>query len=160
MTDSLDVTDLAHLRRAIDLSVAAREHGNHPFGALLVTGDGRVIEAENTVLTDRDVTGHAEKTLFDGCGRRWMPLSCRHPLCSRRANPAPCAAGRSSGRASAASCTPCRVPGLIDIAGERDDGAALDLPSRDVFAHGGRAIAVSGPHLEDEAAEPHRGFWG
>ncbi|MDF2917229.1 MAG: cytosine/adenosine deaminase, partial [Microbacterium sp.] len=32
MADTLDTTDLAHLRRAIELSQLARDHGNHPFG--------------------------------------------------------------------------------------------------------------------------------
>lgn len=55
-----------HLRRAIAISVNARRNGNHPFGALLV--DDRtnevVLEAENTVLTTRDITGHAELNLL------------------------------------------------------------------------------------------------
>jgi hypothetical protein len=28
-----------------------------------------------------------------------------------------------------------------------------------VLARGQRDVTVSGPHLEDEAAEPHAGFW-
>ena len=66
MTDTLDPTELDHLRRAIQISVDARAHGNHPFGAILVTDDGRILEAENTVLTDRDV----DSTLaYQGAGR-------------------------------------------------------------------------------------------
>lgn len=160
MTDSLDATDLARLRRAIDLSVAAREHGNHPFGALLVTGDGRVIEAENTVLTDRDVTGHAEKNLVR---RVWKEVDAAElPASTLFTSCEPCAmcCGAIFWAGIGRVVYALSGTGLIDIAGGEDDGAALDLPSREVFAHGGRAIAVSGPHLEDEAAEPHRGFWG
>jgi tRNA(Arg) A34 adenosine deaminase TadA len=48
MTDA----DLKLLRRAIDVAHRAREHGDHPFGALLVDEQGHVlIEAENTVNT-------------------------------------------------------------------------------------------------------------
>jgi tRNA(Arg) A34 adenosine deaminase TadA len=32
-----------HLRRAIELAQNARERGNHPFGALLVDGDGALL---------------------------------------------------------------------------------------------------------------------
>src|SRR5206468_5397259 len=54
-----------HLRRAIELARQAREHGNHPFGALLVDPKGNVIlEAENTIHTDKDVTAHAETNLM------------------------------------------------------------------------------------------------
>lgn len=159
MDDTLDTADLAHLRRAIDLSASARAHGNHPFGALLVTADGRVIEAENTVLTDRDVTAHAETVLVR---RAWQQVDAADVAASTLFT----------------SCEPCAMccgaifwagigrvvyalsgTGLIAIAGGEDDGAVLDLPSREVFAHGGRAIAVSGPHLEDDAAVPHLGFW-
>jgi len=53
------------LRRAIELARLAREHGNHPFGALLVDAKGNVVlEAENTVRTDKDVTAHAETNLM------------------------------------------------------------------------------------------------
>ena len=57
----MDRAHLEHLQVAIDVSVQAREHGNHPFGAVLVDADGhQVAQAENTVQTDCDVTAHAE----------------------------------------------------------------------------------------------------
>ena len=57
--------DLQHLREAIALARSAREHGNHPFGALLVDEHKTVLlEAENTVVTERDCTGHAETNLM------------------------------------------------------------------------------------------------
>jgi tRNA(adenine34) deaminase len=53
--------DLEHLRHAIRLSERARVHGNQPFGAVLVAGGGEVLaEAENAMLSDRDLTAHAE----------------------------------------------------------------------------------------------------
>ena len=68
--DDLDPVALAHLQRAVELARSAREHGNHPFGALLVTADGRVIEAENTVITGHDPIGHAETNLVRDAGQR------------------------------------------------------------------------------------------
>ena len=52
----------------LDLAVAqarlAREAGNHPFGAVLADADGTVVlSAQNTVVTESDVTGHAESNL-------------------------------------------------------------------------------------------------
>ena len=67
----MNPTDLQHLRTAIELARQAREHGNHPFGALLVDKDNKVLlQAENTVVTGRDCTGHAETNL--------MRLASRH----------------------------------------------------------------------------------
>ena len=65
-------TDLQLLRAAIAVARRAREHGNHPFGALLVGRDGQVLlEAENTVLTGPDCTGHAETNLMRLASRRY-----------------------------------------------------------------------------------------
>jgi hypothetical protein len=62
--------DVPHLLCAIAVSAAAREHGNHPFGAILVSAEGDVLlEAENTVVTDDDVTGHAETNLVRAAAR-------------------------------------------------------------------------------------------
>ncbi len=33
------------------------------------------------------------------------------------------------------------------------------MPCRDVFARAGRAVAVDGPALVDEASAVHAGFW-
>ncbi len=58
-------TDLKFLHQAIAVSRRSRENGNHPFGAILVSSDGKVLlEAENTVVTTRDATGHAETNLM------------------------------------------------------------------------------------------------
>jgi tRNA(Arg) A34 adenosine deaminase TadA len=63
----------ALIRRALELARQARDHGNHPFGALLADASGRVrLEAENTVVTERDCTGHAETNL--------MRLACVNPM--------------------------------------------------------------------------------
>ncbi|HKJ28092.1 MAG TPA: nucleoside deaminase, partial [Anaerolineales bacterium] len=60
----MESTDQKHIRAAIALAQQARENGNHPFGALLVGPDGEVLlEALNTVVTEHDITGHAETNL-------------------------------------------------------------------------------------------------
>ena len=69
-------------RPALDLASAARERGDHPFGALLVI-DGKVIEtARNRAVSDGDLTARAELTLVrksdrsgqTGAGFRWCGL--------------------------------------------------------------------------------------
>lgn len=58
------------LLAAIAIAARARKNGNHPFGALLTDGEGRVVlEAENTVVTDSDVTAHAETNLVRSASR-------------------------------------------------------------------------------------------
>ena len=66
--------DLTHLRRAIALARIARECGNAPFGATLVNRDGvTLLEAQNTRVTDRDCTAHAEANLLREATRRFEP---------------------------------------------------------------------------------------
>jgi len=54
------------IRQAIELSVSAVEHGNHPFGACLVSKEGQVLlTAENTTqVPNTDMTRHAELNLI------------------------------------------------------------------------------------------------
>ena len=44
----------------------------------------------------------------------------------------------------------------------RDDSGSftLALSCREVFARGGRDVKVSGPHVTEQAAMVHDGFWG
>ncbi|NUP74452.1 MAG: nucleoside deaminase [Sinomonas sp.] len=48
------------LSRAVDLAVGNVAEGGGPFGAVVVTGDGRVYEGTNRVTRDNDPTAHAE----------------------------------------------------------------------------------------------------
>ena len=70
--DPTDISDAdaAHLGRAIEVALASRRGGNHPFGAVLVASDGTILEAENSVVTTGDPTGHAELNLVRLAGSR------------------------------------------------------------------------------------------
>ena len=60
------------LRTAISAAASARQHGNHPFGALLTDENGAILLiAENTVNTDRDATGHAETNLVREASKKY-----------------------------------------------------------------------------------------
>lgn len=52
------------MKKANQLAYQATQKGNHPFGAVLVHEDKIILEAENTVNTDRDFTRHAELNLM------------------------------------------------------------------------------------------------
>jgi len=155
--------DLRHealIRRALDLARQARDHGNHPFGALLANADGKVLlEAENTVVTERDCTGHAETNL--------MRLACldldRDVLASATlyTSTEPCAmcAGAIYWAGVSQVVFGLREAELRALTGSDPDNPTLALPCREVFARGQRPIGVIGPLLEDEARDVHKGFW-
>ena len=54
------MTDKFFMEKAIELSVKAVEHGNKPFGAVLVKDGEIVYSNENQIYTRQDPTFHAE----------------------------------------------------------------------------------------------------
>jgi len=70
----VDLKDERHLRRAIELAVAARADGNPPFGSLIVGPNGDVLaEERNTTVTDSDITAHPELKLARWVARNFDP---------------------------------------------------------------------------------------
>jgi tRNA(Arg) A34 adenosine deaminase TadA len=159
MTDDLAPEDVAYLRAAIDLARRSRQHGNHPFGAILVDATGVVAEAENTVVSERDVTGHAETNLVRIASRGFGRAFLRS--CTMYTSTEPCA--MCSG--AIYWCGIGRVvyglseAGLLKLTGSHEENPTMALPCREVFAHGQGSIEVVGPALEDEARSVHDGFW-
>jgi tRNA(Arg) A34 adenosine deaminase TadA len=157
---SLESADEGHLLRAIELAEQSREKGNHPFGSLLVDPSGRVLlEAENTVVTGRDVTGHAELNLVRTTSIQFGVAALQSSTLYTSTEP--CAMCSSAiywsgiGRVVYALGSEQLMAMVNDVPGS----STLALSCREVFARGGRSIDVSGPHLTEQAAAVHEGFW-
>lgn len=85
----MNTTDLQHLRTTIEVAQRARDHGNHPFGAILVDENDQVLlEAENTVVTGHDCTGHAETNLMRLASQQFSPEKLAH--CTLYTSTEPC----------------------------------------------------------------------
>ena len=56
--------DKVFMRKAIELSRLAVEHGNEPFGAVLVKDNEMVFTNENQIYTRHDPTFHGEVGLI------------------------------------------------------------------------------------------------
>ena len=89
------------MRLAIETAGQAMAAGNHPFGALLVHNDKILIVAQNTVMTERDITRHAELNLVSQACRIVEPDRLAECLLMPAPNPAPCVPGPFSGPESA-----------------------------------------------------------
>lgn len=150
----------ALLRRAIELADRARANGNHPFGALLATPDGRIaLEAENTVATSRDVTGHAETNLVSAATQRFDRDELAAMTLVTSCEPCAMCSGAIYWSTIGAVVYGLSEKGLLALTGDDPENPTLDLPCRDVLSAGSREIAVTGPLLEEEAAASHAGFW-
>jgi tRNA(Arg) A34 adenosine deaminase TadA len=157
---TLELRDEQPLRRAIELAGLARAHGNHPFGALLVDGDGRVVlEAENTVVTEQDITGHAELNVVRRASVQLGATGLAGATLYTSTEPCAMCAGAIYWAGIGRVVYALAADALPDLVGDPDGGSTLCLSCREVFARGGREVAVSGPHLDDEAAAVHVGFW-
>ena len=155
----ISASDEAHLARAIDVARLARANGNHPFGAILVTGDGTIIEGQNSVVTAGDPTGHAETNLVRLASARLSKDELRASTLYTSTEPCVMCSGAIhwAGIGRVAYALPERMLG--EMVPEQDGEPTLDLPCREVFARGGNAVVVAGPALIDEAADVHAGFW-
>ncbi len=161
LNDHMSGADEDHLLAAIELARQARTNGNHPFGALLVDGDGIVVlQAENTVVTGMDSTAHAEMNVIRAVGERFDSEFLRG--CTLYASTEPCAMC-----AAALYWADVRrvVFGLSSVAlhrltGSNPESMHLAISCREIFARGGHEVHVSGPHLEEQAQAVHQGFWG
>jgi len=151
-----------YLRQAIEVSKRSREHGNTPFGALLVDKEGNILmEQENIEITEKLCTGHAETTLAARASQTYS----RDFLwdCTLYTTAEPCA--MCSGAIYWANIgrvvygmTERR---LLQLTGSNEQNPTFDLPCREVFARGQKDIQVIGPfpEVEEEAAAVHEGFW-
>jgi tRNA(Arg) A34 adenosine deaminase TadA len=151
--------DLRHLATAIEVARRARANGNHPFGAILVIDDEQVLRAENTVITGRDRTGHAEANLVrlaeSELEPKWLPLATLYTSTE------PCAmcAGAIYWAAIGRVVYGLAETDLIAMTGDNEQNPTLALPCREVFARGQRPTVVEGPLLTEQARAVHDGFW-
>lgn len=150
--------DLSLLRQAISIARRAREHGNHPFGALLADEQGNVLlEAENTVITDRDCTGHAELNLMRLASQRYSFETLTHYTLYTSTEPCPMCTGSIFWGGVGRVVYALSEDGLYAMTG--DSPHKLPVGCREILAHGARPIAVLGPAIEEEARRVHEGFW-
>ena len=148
------------LRRAIAISRRSREHGNHPFGALLADRDGAILlEAENSVVTTGDVTGHAETDLIRMATTTLPPEVLVKATLYASTEPCAMCAGAIYWSGIDRLVYAMAETDLLRLTGSHPENQTLDLGCRVVLASGQRQIAVIGPVLAKEAMAVHEGFW-
>lgn len=154
--------DIYYLRLANEAAKEAKEGGNTPFGAVLVSPDGDVLLTQGNIeITEHDCTGHAESALMRAASKKYS----RDYLwgCSLYTTFEPCAMCCGAiywgnvGRVVYGT-TEKR---LLELTGDDEQNPTFDLPCRDIFDKGQKDIKVVGPfpEFEEESVEPHRGFW-
>jgi tRNA(Arg) A34 adenosine deaminase TadA len=156
----LGAGDETHLQRAIALARHAREEGNHPFGAVLVAASGEPsLEAENTVVTAGDVTGHAELNAVRAASIQLDGALLEGATLYASTEPCAMCSGAAYWAGIARVVYALGADALAAMVDDAAGASRLALGCREVFARGDRDVEVSGPHLTAEATAVHEGFW-
>ena len=152
--------DREHLAEAVGLAGLAREHGNHPFGALVVASDGRVVRAENTVVTTGDPTGHAETNLVRLAAAELSPAELSSSVLYTSTEPCAMCAGAIFWAGIGTVVFALGGDELIELLPADSAEFSLGMPAREVLARGGHPTTVRGPYDVPGARDVHAGFWG
>jgi tRNA(Arg) A34 adenosine deaminase TadA len=144
--------DAEHLRRAMGLALEARGRGNAPFGAVLVGEDGRILaEGQNTVDTERDVTGHAETNLIRAAFHSLNAGTLAASTLYASAEPCAMCSGAIFWSGVGRVVYGLSAERIYEMFPPDEAHPVMRLPCRDVLAAGTRQTEVIGPMLEEEA---------
>jgi tRNA(Arg) A34 adenosine deaminase TadA len=149
---------VAMLQRAQAVAQRALDAGHHPFGAVLFAAD------HTTVLLEQgnvDSVNHAEAVLAREAVTRWSPDELW--ACTLVTTVEPCAmcAGTQYWAHIGRVVYGMAESDLLALTGNHAENPTLDLPCRELFTRGQKAVRVIGPvpSMQDEIAALHRSFW-
>ena len=132
--------------------------GRHPFGAILVAPDGETVLAEQGNV---DTVNHAESVLARTAAQNYSTDYLWQCTLVTTAEPcAMCAATQYWAHIGHLVYGMAEAR-LLQLTGNHGDNPTMDLPCREVFARGQKAIEVIGPvaEVEAEIAVLHINFW-
>ena len=153
---------LYYLRKCVEISKKAREHGNTPFGAILVDQDGNILlEQENIEITEKNCSGHAETSLMIAASKKYPKDFLWNCTLYTTAEPCVMCAGAIYWGNVGRVVYGVTEKRLLELTGDNEQNPTFNLPCRTVFAAGQKDIEVIGPFpdIEDEVVDVHKGFW-
>ncbi|SER59809.1 tRNA(Arg) A34 adenosine deaminase TadA [Isobaculum melis] len=151
-----------YLMRCIEISKEAREHGNTPFGALLIDEKGTILlEQENIEITEKICTGHAETSLAAKASHLYEKDFLAKCTLYTTAEPCAMCTGTIYWSNIGKIVFAMTEKRLLALTGSNDQNPTFDLPSKEIIARGQKNIEIIGPfpHLEVQAAKVHEGYW-
>lgn len=149
---------LQALRRANDVARRALAAGHHPFGAVLVAADGETVLIEQGNV---DTVNHAEAVLAREAAARFDASTLWGCTLVTTVEPCAMCAGTQYWAHIGRLVYGMSEQRLLQLTGNHAENPTLDLPCREVFARGQKALQVIGPvaEVEEEIAALHREFW-
>ena len=147
-----------HLRAANTVARRSLEAGHHPFGALLVAADHETVLAEQGNV---DSVNHAEAVLARMAARQYTADALWDCTLYTTVEPCCMCAGTQYWAHIGRLVYGMTEARLLQLTGDHAENPTMDLPCREVFAHGQKDIRVWGPlpEVEEEIAALHIAFW-
>ncbi len=158
MTRDLDERDAFFLKQVIALSQRSRDEGHHPFAAMVVNANGKVISAAMNA-SSKDRTAHAEMNALRAASSQFSPAELAGATLCTSAEPCAMCSGGAYWTGVGRVVYALAEESLLALTGSDPENPTLSVPCREVFARGQRNVDVVGPVMEDEATVPHLGFW-
>jgi tRNA(Arg) A34 adenosine deaminase TadA len=160
---SCDAADRKFMARAYELADSAVAHGNWPFGALLVKDGQIILENENSKITTRDETMHAETGLVRKATQKFDKATLA--ACTLYTSTEPCimccgAIGWAGIPRVVFGVTSSQSNAIFDsYLPPQPPNPAPPLECREVFARVFPFVSVKGPLMEQVGLATHQGFW-
>ena len=147
-----------HLRAANAIAQRALADGHHPFGAVLVGPDHETVLLEQGNV---DAVNHAEAVLARNAAARWSPDELWRCTLYTTVEPCCMCAGTQYWANIGRVVYGMEEKHLLALTGNHAENPTMDLPCREVFAHGQKPVDVIGPvpAVEAEIAALHVAFW-
>ena len=147
-----------HLRAANAIAQRALAAGHHPFGALLVAPDHETVLLEQGNV---DSVNHAEAVLARTAAQKFDADTLWGCTLYTTVEPCCMCAGTQYWAHIGKLVYGMEERRLLQLTGNHVENPTMDLPCREVFAHGQKDIEVWGPiaEVEDEIAALHVTFW-
>ena len=154
--------DESAMKRAYEVARSARAHGNHPFGAILLLDGQVLLEAENTVVTDKDPTGHAETNLMRKLGRQQLSKDqLKRVVLVTSTEPCVMCCGAAYWARVRTIVYGFPEEGLRQLTGKDGSKPSLLLPCQRLYetANVLSQFEIRGPILLEEGKAVHGDFW-
>lgn len=150
----MESKDYHYIRKTFKLAIKAVDKGNHPFSAILVRNDQVIMVALNTVLTEKDVTRHAELNLISEASKNFSREELVESTIYCSTEPCAMCTGAivwSGIRSIVYGCSAVRLGEIV--------GESFVTSCRSILKNSNENFLVTGPLLEEEASGAHECFW-
>jgi len=146
------------LRLANAVAAQSLVAGHHPFGAVLVLADGETVLMQQGNV---DAVNHAEAVLAREAAKRLDTATLWDCTLVTTVEPCAMCAGTQYWAHIGGLVYGMSERRLLEMTGNHAENPTLDMPCREVFSRGQKAMRVIGPvaEVEEEIAALHRDFW-